>query len=91
VITFFLKLSIAGVYAAPYIIYGEDNRIDTFESKSPLFKKLAKSTAAQVYNDNIKFRGSNAELRGKSLGEMYHLCEKDFFISHSLLTALAFL
>ena len=87
--TFCLNLAIiAGVLWAPVsfssstqfdIIYGEDNRVDTFQCTNPLFKTLAKSTAAQVANENIKIRGNAAELRGKSLGEVFKLCEKERF------------
>ncbi len=87
--TFCLKLAIiAGALWAPVsfssstqfdIIYGEDNRVDTFQCTNPLFKTLAKSTAAQVANENIKIRGNTAELRGKSLGEVFKLCEKERF------------
>lgn len=82
---FYLNLLIAGVlwaplsFADPSIIYGEDNRIDTYQSTNPLFQQIAKSTAAQVHQDSIKIRGNGAELRGKSLGEMFKLCEKERF------------
>lgn len=61
------------------IIYGEDNRVDTFQSTNPLFKRLAHSTAAMVSSENIKISGSTAELRGRSLGEVFRLCEKERF------------
>jgi hypothetical protein len=65
--------------ASPVIIYGEDSRIDTFECSNPLFQELARSTAAQVHVSNLKIRGNGTELRGKSLGEMFRLCEKERF------------
>lgn len=83
--TFFLNLFLMGAlwapfsFAEPVIIYGEDNRVDTYQSKNPLFQRLAKSAAAQVHVDNIRIRGNTAELRGKSLGEMFRLCEKERF------------
>ena len=64
---------------SPKIIYGEDNRKDTFESDSALFKELAQSTAAQIAKENIKIVGSSAELRGPSLGEVFRLCSKERF------------
>ncbi len=82
---FFLNLFFLGAlwapvsFASPKIVYGKDDRVDTFASPSPLFRKLALSTAAQIHQDNIAFRAGNAELRGKSLGEMYHLCSKERF------------
>lgn len=83
--TFFLNLLAIGAlwapfsFAEPVIIYGEDNRIDTYQSTNPLFQRLARSAAAQVHVDNIRIRGNTAELRGRSLGEMFHLCEKERF------------
>lgn len=62
-------------FADPAIIYGEDNRIDTFQSPSALFRQLAVSTAAMVHEDKIQVRGNGAELRGKTLGEFFKLCE----------------
>lgn len=84
-ITFFRKaiiivaLCTSGSYASPVIIYGEDNRVDTYACTNPLFVQLARSTAAQVHVDNLKVRGNGTELRGKSLGEMFRLCEKERF------------
>lgn len=71
--------------AGPVIIYGEDSRIDTFECTNPLFQQLARSTAAQVHVDNLKVRGNGTELRGKSLGEMFRLCEKERFFHQSFI------
>jgi hypothetical protein len=64
---------------APRVIYGDDNRVDTYQSPSSLFKQLAASTAAHVPRHNIKIVGNNAELRGPSLGEVYKLCKKERF------------
>jgi len=64
---------------SPDIIYGKDNRKDTFETDSALFKQLAHSTAAQIAKENIKIVGSNAELRGPSLGDVFRLCSKERF------------
>ena len=76
---FFLFLISSSAIATPVIIYGEDSRIDTFECSNPLFQQLARSTAAQVHVRNLKVRGNGTELRGKSLGEMFRLCEKERF------------
>lgn len=62
----------------PPIIYGDDNRVDTFES-TPLYQRLAKSTAAMVPKERMKVRGNTVELHGKSLGQQFRLCEKERF------------
>lgn len=36
------------IHTKPKIIYGEDNRVDVFESKNPVFQELSKSTAAMI-------------------------------------------
>jgi V8-like Glu-specific endopeptidase len=71
--------------APPNVIYGEDNRLDTFEVKSKLFLELAESTLVQIPNSGIKVRGSTAELYGKPLtsftprGMSKPVCEKERF------------
>src|SRR3712207_3542930 len=55
--------------SSPNVIYGEDNRVDTFESKSSFHKHLAKSTAAMIPTKSIVVRGNTAELNGRPLTE----------------------
>lgn len=83
---FFLNLILIGALWAPLsfavkppIIYGDDNRIDTFESTSALYQRLAKSTAAQVSKEKMKVRGNTVELHGPALGQQFRLCEKERF------------
>jgi V8-like Glu-specific endopeptidase len=63
----------------PEIIYGEDNRVDTFESSSSLFKELAQSTAAQIPKYNMKFLGPTIKLLGPPIREVFRLCKKERF------------
>lgn len=67
------------------IIYGDDNRIDTYQSKNPLFQRIAKSTAAMVPKENIKVRGNTVELNGKELGDVFRLCEKERFFHQPMI------
>ncbi len=85
-IMFFLNLLLIGALWAPLsfaaippIIYGDDNRIDTFESNSALYQRIAKSTAAQVSKEKMKVRGNTVELHGPGLGQQFRLCEKERF------------
>lgn len=69
---------------APDVVYGEDNRIDTFQSTNALHKKLALSTAARINKNSIKVRGTTAELLGEPLSAMPGpqnppLCAKERF------------
>jgi V8-like Glu-specific endopeptidase len=77
-LTFFSGNALASKFS-PEIIYGNDNRKDTFESDSVLFQKLASSTAAHIAKENIKFVGKNAELRGPALSDIFRLCSKERF------------
>lgn len=43
-----LSASASASLSAPEIIYGEDNRVDVYESTSPAFVELSKSTAAMI-------------------------------------------
>lgn len=75
---FFLLLSL-NAFAGTDIIYGVDDRVDTYACKSSLFKELASKTAAMIHKDNIRVRGKTAELRGKPLGEFFHMCKGQRF------------
>ncbi len=54
------------------VIYGEDNRVDVFESTNSMYVELSKSTAAMIpggsvsseVNGEIKLQGSSLESRG---------------------------
>lgn len=71
------SVSVASINQAD-IIYGDDNRIDTFQA-SAFFQQLARSTAAMIPKDKIKIRGNTVELNGPALGEIFKLCEKERF------------
>ena len=83
-ITLAISLNVSAAKFAPDVIYGEDNRIDTFQSTSALHKKLASGTAAQIVNANLKVRGSTVELVAEPLSSMPGpqnppLCAKERF------------
>ncbi len=85
-IMYFLNLLLLGALWAPLsfaglppIVYGDDNRIDTFESTSALYQRIAKSTAAMVSKEKMKVRGNTVELHGPELGRQFRLCEKERF------------
>jgi hypothetical protein len=64
----------------PEVIYGTDDRLDVFESSDSLMKKIAKSTAALVYNDNLSQDGDNLLLSDKTLQEFGGLCTSERFV-----------
>ena len=67
------------VMAAPKIIYGEDNRLDVFESTNALHVELARSTAAMVpLNGFRETQDGLVELLGQTLEER-GMCETERF------------
>lgn len=59
---------------APDVIYGEDNRVDTVESRSSFHKQLAQGTAAQILRADIPFmRGGKATLEGQDLNDFINM------------------
>jgi len=69
----------------PFIVYGEDNRKDTYEVTSPLYLSLAESTAAMIHKSQIVVKGTTAELNGMPVSEIpflgndLKLCSKEKF------------
>ena len=51
-------LTVCSSYALNKVIYGEDNRVDVYESNNAFFVDLSRSTAAMISSTNIK---SNAD------------------------------
>lgn len=74
-----LSPAVFGKFDSPTMIYGEDNRTDTYKHSSFVLKTVAQSAAALVTPDKIRFVGGNAELRGRSIGEIYRLCRGSRF------------
>ena len=61
------------------VVYGDDNRVDVFESTNQLFVELAESTAAMISkgsiyatsNDEYSIRGSSLQARGMCSTERF--------------------
>jgi V8-like Glu-specific endopeptidase len=52
---FVLSLSSLSLFATtPKVIYGEDNRVDVFETTNPEFAKYASATLARVHKKDVK-------------------------------------
>ncbi len=62
-----VKQNFSPIKIVPKVIYGEDNRLDVFESSDPLMKELAKSTAAQILNDNLEVNGDTFTIKSRTL------------------------
>lgn len=79
-----LALASSSLFAVtPDVIYGEDNRTDTINSKSALFKTLATSTAVQIAKRDLGKRSTKLEAPTLndfiSMGGNANLCEDEPF------------
>jgi V8-like Glu-specific endopeptidase len=54
---------------APKVIYGNDDRLDVFESSDSLMRELAKSTAAQILNNHLILIGDSYIAKAATLSE----------------------
>lgn len=68
-----LSILIAGTFSVTKardiekVVYGDDNRVDVYESSNPLFKALASSTAAMISNSSLKSSGNTVTINGGTL------------------------
>lgn len=72
IIVFAMVILSASLYATTRdkVVYGEDDRIDVYESNNDLYIQLAKSTAAKVSDSNIEdYNATQVRLAGKTLEE----------------------
>lgn len=51
------------------VIYGEDNRVETVESKSALFKTLAASTAVQISHQHLQVMSGKVKFDAQTLND----------------------
>jgi V8-like Glu-specific endopeptidase len=59
-ISFLLLVLSYQSYAVDKVIYGVDNRLDIYESPSPLYKTLATSTAAMIANNQVELQADGS-------------------------------
>lgn len=62
----------------PKVIYGEDDRLDIFESNDNLMKELALSTAAQILNRNLIESNGTFTAKAETLAES-GMCKSERF------------
>lgn len=53
----------------PKVIYGNDDRLDVYESSDSLMRELSRSTAAQIENSNLILNGDTYTIKSKTLTE----------------------
>ena len=62
----------------PKVIYGEDDRLDVFESSDNLMKEIALSTAAQILNRNLSEENGVFTIKSETLAES-GMCKSERF------------
>lgn len=70
-------LSVAS-FAGSKVVYGDDNRVDVYDSDNALYIELAKSTAAMIKKSSLSFRKNEVQVRGRSL-EARGMCSSERF------------
>ncbi len=56
-------------HATTPVIYGEDNRVETVESTSALYKRLAASTAVQISQKHLQVMSGKVQFDGQTLND----------------------
>jgi len=64
------------------VIYGDDNRVDVFESKDSVLVELSRSTAAMIHQNSLTRNGDEFILETKSLKDR-GVCESEKFSHQS--------
>jgi V8-like Glu-specific endopeptidase len=75
----FTSLLINQIWAANQAIYGEDNRVDVYQSSNELLKELSYSTAAMIPHENLVTVADRVQIRGQLYKDMYRLCPEEKF------------
>ena len=76
---FLLSNSLMAATPKPQVIYGEDNRVDVYESQNSVFVELARSTAAMIGGGNISVMGAETQISGPTFQSRMSLCSEERF------------
>ncbi len=79
----FIFIIAQGVSARNKVVYGEDNRLDYYQSTNTMYKELALSTAAMISNDNLSFNGDIVEIEAPTLAG-YGVCSSELFAAQMI-------
>jgi V8-like Glu-specific endopeptidase len=61
------------------VIYGNDNRVDVYQSTNPLFKNLAISTAAMIADTHLVDNNDSVSIEGQTLEDGDGVCSDALF------------
>lgn len=79
ILVYLFSILSVGAIAMDPVIYGEDNRIETFESQNPMIQRLAGATAGLIPNHLLELKGNNAFVVAPSVAETYNICRDERF------------
>jgi V8-like Glu-specific endopeptidase len=68
------------------VIYGDDNRLDVFESPNNAYVTLSRSTAAMIPNSSVRVQGTQSVLTGPTMVSRGFCAEERF--SHQITAAM---
>lgn len=83
-----LAITTTTTFAKEMVVYGDDNRLDVYESYNSLHKKLADSTAGMVNKKKIStsFTSGYTKITARhKLGSAFGLCSSEKFVNQRLL------
>ena len=69
---------------APFVVYGDDNRVDIYESTNPQFVELSKATAAMIPNTTLIMNSLGGFGLGGNILRDLNLCKKERFINQKI-------
>lgn len=75
---FILLAMTAQAFGSQEVIYGEDDRVDVYDSDNELYVKLARSTAAMISRSAINASGDSVVISGRKLHER-GICSSERF------------
>ncbi len=78
-VTLLLISSVSFAQTTGRVIYGEDNRVDVFESTNSSYVELSKSTAAMISTSELRKSGNTVKIGGTTL-EDRGMCPDERFI-----------
>lgn len=79
IFTYLISLIISSSFASTDAVYGEDNRVDVYQSDNALLRKLSYSTAAMIPHENLSSIGDKVEIKGSLYKDTYRLCPEEKF------------
>jgi V8-like Glu-specific endopeptidase len=69
------------------VLYGDDNRVEPFNSPDPMLQQLALGTAAKISNRSLKVSGDDLTIGGSNLIDRFGICPDERFTNQLVAAA----